>query len=817
MALDPYRYTVDGSSVTPPPNRPPGSGSGLGGVAALDNAGNLPLYQTPTLGPTGDVWAPGFGQYVAIQHPPPAPPAPPTTTPPPAPGPATFNFSQAHDALDAAINPLRFASAEVRANVYAALSSLYTATKSTATLAEIQSALAAVGNIKADDRAAITAGIAKLATAPATTPTAAATPTPTAAAATTETAPNTTVGPQAQQAEQAATTAAATPAPAASTFPTAPASPGASTFPTAPATPTTTATTGTDAALGGKRGSALASVTGGTADGATTDDRNQNTFGQDALPAGGGGPSSPPGQSTSTGSSLGSVGTGGPTGPTGDPMAPGLLGLGYGLATGQPIGAGYGIASAMAAALGMPGLGLSAFGSLANALGARASLDPHALSGNAESSGDKGADKAAYGGPSLGAPGTKEAGTDDAADAADDSTGATAADVASVAADEDGNNSTEATSSVGTDATDAGSAADQAGSESESGSDSGGDGGDGDGGGGDSGGSGGGDSGGGYARGGMVRGGLASVGNYTGGGAVDQRTLGGPNPPGRDDGTAFLDGGEFVTRAAMVPRYQHTLEQINAGTYPPDGRGQRPGYADGGIVAGNPMESPMSYAQSDQRTNMAPSNVINAGPEATDMGMGMGMGGPMQMGDMYGGGEDMDYDDGMGGMPPGGGMNDGDFDDGGGQYGQPPGTSDPFQPPGQGMSISPEQMLANVSQMPPDMQHALAMSLADPSVLGALSSLLGDAFMPVLLAIVQPQQQMQGGMGMGGGQPQQPPQQPGGMGGFAGGGMVPHQGGMGSAHGRPPGVPQPGMPQGRQPIPFQPRPQRPGLAQVGQF
>lgn len=72
---------------------------------------------------------------------------------------------------------------------------------------------------------------------------------------------------------------------------------------------------------------------------------------------------------------------------------------------------------------------------------------------------------------------------------------------------------------------------------------------------------------GGFADGGRVGG----MPHYMDGGPVD--ALAGPDPAGPDDGFAALDQGEFVVRQdqAQRPDYAPILEQMNAGTYDPDG------------------------------------------------------------------------------------------------------------------------------------------------------------------------------------------------------------------------------------------------------
>jgi len=131
---------------------------------------------------------------------------------------------------------------------------------------------------------------------------------------------------------------------------------------------------------------------------------------------GGAGASQGPGQSTSTGSYAGEIGQGGVTGPGGIGMSPGALGMGYGMATGQQMSPGFVGASLAGLATGPAGLATSLAGMGLNALGFRGSTDPHALSGNADSASDKGADKAGFAGM-LGEPGTKDADVDSGSDA----------------------------------------------------------------------------------------------------------------------------------------------------------------------------------------------------------------------------------------------------------------------------------------------------------------------------------------------------------------------------------------------------------------
>ena len=86
---------------------------------------------------------------------------------------------------------------------------------------------------------------------------------------------------------------------------------------------------------------------------------------------------------------------------------------------------------------------------------------------------------------------------------------------------------------------------------------------------------------GGYAGGGSVM-----APNYAAGGPVDQ--VAGPDPSGPDDGYAALDQGEFVVKKdqAQRPDYGPILEQMNQGTYAPDGSQAHEGAESPGMEAG---------------------------------------------------------------------------------------------------------------------------------------------------------------------------------------------------------------------------------------
>lgn len=87
---------------------------------------------------------------------------------------------------------------------------------------------------------------------------------------------------------------------------------------------------------------------------------------------------------------------------------------------------------------------------------------------------------------------------------------------------------------------------------------------------------------GGYAGGGRVGG----MPHYMDGGPVD--ALAGPDPAGPDDGYAALDQGEFVVRQSQAqrPDYAPILDQMNQGTYSPDGSQAHEGMESAGMEAG---------------------------------------------------------------------------------------------------------------------------------------------------------------------------------------------------------------------------------------
>lgn len=867
MALEPYRYELPISGGAAGAT---GLGAtGLGSVAGLDGVTTLPAYQTPSLGPDGSLWAPGFGQFKAIQQ------GNSSggggggtdgggtdgggTTPPPAP--TSYTADQVRQALLHSMRGTGSTGFDLLRDVNTAMNVIFPNGATTVLATDLPTRIGAVTGLPSSvDLAALTTAVTQALSGTATSATA---PADTTAART------------------AATEAAQT-----------------------TSTPTTTTAPAAD----------------GTS--ATTTQPYQGVTSNSYLP-GGGGPSSPSGQETSTGSHLGSVGTGNPMGPDNEPMGPGLAGLGYGLATGQQMSPGYAAASLGAALTGLPGLAVSLAGTLANRAGVVPSLDPHAISGNADNAGDKSGEKAGYTG-SFDNPAPP---ADPAySGAGDDTGGDKSGEKGGTEASYGGTSDSDASAGMG--------GADTGGHEGSHGGYGGDMGGGGmDGGGSEAGGGaeGAGDSSGEKNRGGFVApgdlgsSGLARMGlppNYAPGGMVNASQLGAPNPPGPDDGTAFLDGGEFVVRASEVPKYLPILKQMNQGVFPPSAPGHAdsfppdsdvdqgdydyasaiasgaspdpeadmhwpdtfkrpshptfstdsaahgqngnqggqwtnhragvwsfkpgatnlqhhgaagmheyfrrnnpndiliedlpapPGYAEGGMV-GDPMEAPMqNYPLPDpaQRTPQiieadstgqgglgeTGASVMPGGPPmapAMPMGMGGGMPEP-DMDDMGGGGWDDDMDDpGMMGA----------------EMAPPAATIDYQQPPTQGGAITPDMVMANLQQMPPDQHAAISMAFADPTVLGAVSTLLGDAFMPVLVAAVSPPAQGQPGMApppSGGAVP------PGGeMGSFSGGGFV-RGGGGHNRPGAPPGVRPDYAPRGREPMPFQPH-HRMGLGMTG--
>jgi len=137
--------------------------------------------------------------------------------------------------------------------------------------------------------------------------------------------------------------------------------------------PTTTSqTTGGNEGMGGyrRRGQSASQTTGATSTPLNT-------------PA-----STDPGTAEGNATNMGAVSIGqGPVGPNGMEMGPGMMGLSYGLATGQTPSIGYGLASLGTLGLGPAGLAVSLFGNAMNALGAK---------------GDEATDAATMAGPSKG-------------------------------------------------------------------------------------------------------------------------------------------------------------------------------------------------------------------------------------------------------------------------------------------------------------------------------------------------------------------------------------------------------------------------------
>lgn len=199
---------------------------------------------------------------------------------------------------------------------------------------------------------------------------------------------------------------------------------------------------------------------------------------------------------------------------------------------------------------------------------------------------------------------------------------------------------------------------------------------------------------GGFAMGGHVP-------NYADGGEVDGAGLAGPNPPGPDDGFAALDGGEFVVRQAQAqrPEYASILDQINQGTYDPDGAaegesmggaatdGQMP--AEGGGNGADPASLPPMMQQALGQAVAADPMLAQAltsllGPEAVHELMECCGGGGMGMGeDMAKGGHETPF-----GRPPLAGPK------------PPPGIN---APPG----VRPPPAANPTMQMPPPMMGGL--------------------------------------------------------------------------------------------------------------
>jgi hypothetical protein len=273
-------------------------------------------------------------------------------------------------------------------------------------------------------------------------------------------------------------------------------------------------------------------------------------------------------------------------------------------------------------------------------------------------------------------------------------------------------------------------------------------------------------------------------GGWAQGGPVTANRLSGPNPAGPDDGYGALDAGEFVIRAPEVARYAAILQAINNGTYNP----------------GDPMSATIGPAATgyDPRTaTMQPGRPINIG--ALDPAQGDPNATRQSVSSVYGGNSDPttdrdeDYGPGMsdsiaptpfggagdpapgaGGMGGPGDLDDGSFDDfGGGDFGGDQGS--PLMPADAGNSLTPDDMMMRMSTLDPATRQALASSLSDPAMSGALLTLLGPSFAPVLQGL-----SAGGPMAASSAGPMPPPAMPGMPG-------APPPGGMpGAAPGMPP-------------------------------
>ena len=200
-------------------------------------------------------------------------------------------------------------------------------------------------------------------------------------------------------------------------------------------------------------------------------------------------------------------------------------------------------------------------------------------------------------------------------------------------------------------------------------------------------------------------------GGYAMGGVVQAADLRGP-PHGFDPGYAPMTPGEFVVRANMVtPADLPILRAINAGDFNP----------------GVPMSAsigPNATGYTDPWSTPGAAPDEKAGSSATPQ------------------------------LPPGG------QDDPSGQ-GQPSDADDPspLSPPSQANAITPDDAMMNLAQLPPDQKAQLSTALADPQLQGALLTVLGSSFAPVIVAIAG------SGPGAGMGAPGMPPGPAGGMGG----------------------------------------------------
>ena len=191
-------------------------------------------------------------------------------------------------------------------------------------------------------------------------------------------------------------------------------------------------------------------------------------------------------------------------------------------------------------------------------------------------------------------------------------------------------------------------------------------------------------------------------GPHAAGGFIKPSDIIGRSPP-PDVGYASIRPGEFVVRSDMAAQYAPILEAINNGTYDP--------------------ADPPGLQQGD--------------------GSMSGQGAP------YGAGAQNPADPSQ--------VSDGDADDYGQQQAGPqdPANTSPLMPFPSSMALSPDAAMQRLTMLPSDQRAALAQTISDPNVAGALLAVLGPPFAQFVQAAQSfaPMMGQQPGGGMGGGDP----------------------------------------------------------------
>jgi hypothetical protein len=231
-------------------------------------------------------------------------------------------------------------------------------------------------------------------------------------------------------------------------------------------------------------------------------------------------------------------------------------------------------------------------------------------------------------------------------------------------------------------------------------------------------------------------------GGFAIGGVVTPGRLTGPKPNNPDDGYASLQDGEFVVRQPEAEEYAAILRQINAGTYHP---------GDASMSGNIPDNEPPDQSAQTDAGSFPMSGADTPAPMDPDDPTGMGF------------------------------VANSDT------------QQSPLAPP---PPLTADAAMQNLAMMPEQQRQVLSMALGDPTTEGALLTLLGPSFAPVLSALTS--NRIPGGLPAPG-TPGAPPMpggapQPGGDGLPAGMlGRRPlaaiHAGGAGDDQGTPPWAP----------------------------